>query len=404
MFELPPFRKCPKCKKESFGTLSVGSNNVTKRCKDCRCSHDEILPDVEKRVIYLDQFAVSELYKTKEGKRRVGAPSEKFWQDCYALADLAYKRQQVIFPASNLHSDETIVWHSPSELRLAHAMFSGETSFDRTDEIATNQEWKFAEAYIGGSGPPALTFNVDDVLSGGRNDWIPLYHIDVNSDYSIFAPGLRKHRLTAENSLKSLAEGWAKSRQTFDQILKHELSSYGSAMREALRDQVAKTQAALASNDPSSVLELRFGLMSRYRQLAAMFVDRGVSPQDAFNEVSKFLDWPENQEQPAHKIFAYLIAALGWRVSSGQSPNIGAGILNDFSAIATYAPYVDARFVDRQCASLLQQGRLRYELSYKARIFSMNNQQEFLDYLKELGDSATNEVRGFAHELYGAER
>jgi len=316
MFELPPFLKCPKCKKESFGTLSVGGNNVTKRCKDCSYSHDEILPDVDKRVIYLDQFAVSELYKTKEGKRRVGAPSEKFWQSCYALADLAYKRQQVIFPASNLHSDETIVWHSPNELRLAHEMFSGETSFDRTDEIATNQEWEFAEAYISASGPPALTFNVDDILSDERNDWLPVYHISVNSDYSVFAPGLRKDRSTAENSLKSLAEGWAKSRRTFDQILKHELSSYGSAMREALRDQVAKTQAAFALDDPSTVLELRFGLMNRYRQLATMFIDRGVPPQDAFNEVSKFLDWPGNQEQPAHKIFAYLIAALGWHKNS----------------------------------------------------------------------------------------
>ena len=247
--------------KEVIRNASVGGNNATKRCKDCRYSHDEILPDVDKRVIYLDQFAVSELYKTKEGKRRPGAPSEKFWQSCYALADLAYKRQQVIFPASNLHSDETIVWHSPSELRLAHEMFSGETSFNRTDDIATNQEWEFAEAYISGSGPPALTFNVDDVLSGERNDWLPVYHISVNSDYSIFAPGLRKDRSTAENSSRSLAEGWAKSqRRTFDQILKHELSSYGSAMREALRDQVAETQAALASDDPSSVLRVALRL------------------------------------------------------------------------------------------------------------------------------------------------
>jgi hypothetical protein len=282
-------------------------------------------------------------------------------------------------------------------------MFSGETAFDRTDEIAAIQEWEFAKAYIRGSEPPALTFNADDVLSGDRNDWLPVFHISVNSDYSIFAPGLRKDRSTAENSLKSLAEGWVKNRQTFDQILRHELSSYGSAMREALRDQVAKTQAALASNDPSSVLELRFGLMNRYRQLAAVFVDQGVPPQNAFKEVSKFLDWPGNQEQPAHKIFAYLIAALGWRVSSGQGLKMSASILNDFTAISTYAPYVDAMFVDRQCASLLQQGRLRSELSYKARIFSMSNQQEFLDYLKELGDSASKEVRVFAHELYGIE-
>ena len=376
---------------------------TTKRCKDCRYSHDEDLPEVNKRVVYLDQFAVSELYKTKTKTRRPGAPSEQFWQDCYALADLAYKRQQVVFPASNLHSGETIVFHSPAELRLAHEMFGGDTSFARTDEIATQQEWEFAKAYINGSGPPALTFDIDDVLSGHRNDWLPLYHIDVNADFSMFAPGLRRDKATAQESLKQLAEGWAKNRQTFDQILKHELSSYGSAMREALRDQIAKTQAAIASDDPSSVLELRFGLTNRYRHLAAMFVDHGVPPQDAFKEVSKFLDWPGNQEQPAHKIFAYLIAALAWSVSCGQSPNLDAGILNDFTAIATYAPFVDAMFLDRQCASLLQQGRLRSELNYKARIFSMSNRQEFLDYLKELGDSASREVRDFAHELYGVE-
>jgi hypothetical protein len=54
-----------------------------------------------------------------------------------------------------------------------------------------------------------------------------------------------------------MADGWAKGHPTFDQILKHELSSYGSAMRQALREQVAKTAAAFQSNDPSSILELR---------------------------------------------------------------------------------------------------------------------------------------------------
>ncbi|MEH2590278.1 hypothetical protein [Bradyrhizobium sp. AZCC 1721] len=185
--------------------------------------------------------------------------------------------------------------------------------------------------------------------------------------------------------------------------MKHELSSYGSAMRSALIDQVNKTNAAIASSDPSAVLEMRFGLINRYSQLAGMFERNGIPKHDAFKEVSKFLDWPENQHQPAHRIFAYLIAALGWRVSSGQSPKMSAGILNDFTAIATYAPYVDAMFVDRQCASLLKQGRLRSELSYRARIFSMSNKGEFLQYLEDLCDAAPNEVRALAHDLYGVE-
>lgn len=399
MFELPPFRRCPKCRKESFGKLSVGGTVATKRCKDCRYSHDEVLPDVDKRVVYLDQFAVSELYKIKTKRRRSGAPSERFWQEFYSLARCAYLRQQVIFPISNLHSDETIVFHSANELKSAHEMLSGETSFEDTTSIARHQEWEFAKAYLNGSGPPTFAFDVDGVLSGERNVWLPIFHIGVNANYSMFAPGLRKSKATAEDGLKQLADGWVKKRATFDQILRHELSSYGSAMRQALRHEVEQTMAAFASNDPASVLYMGFGLQNRYRELAVLFGRSAVPGKD----LPSFLDWKGNEEQPAHKIFAYLIAALGWRVSSGQSSKLEAGILNDFKAIATYAPYVDAMFVDRQCASLLQQGRVRSELTYKAKIFSMSNQQEFLDYLRALGDSASTEVRELAHELYGAE-
>jgi hypothetical protein len=91
------------------------------------------------------------------------------------------------------------------------------------------------------------------------------------------------------------------------------------------------------------------------------------------------------------------------RISSKQVSTLEASILNDFAAIAIYAPYVDAMFVDKQCAFLLRQGHLRSEISYKARIFSMSDQQELLDYLKELGDSAPMEVQELAQELYGAE-
>ena len=285
---------------------------------------------------------------------------------------------------------------------VAHEMFSGETSFLRTDEIAVSQEWKFAEAFIKSEGPPSLHFDVEQVLEGDRNVWLPVLHISAQSDYSMFAPGLRSDRSAAGISLKRLADGWARNHPTFDQILQHELSSYGSAMRTALAEQVRKTNEAFASNDPTAVLELRFSLMNRYSQLAAMFERHGVAREDSFKKVSTFLDWPENRHQPAHKIFAYLIAALGWRISSGQNPAISASVLNDFTAIATYAPYVDAMFVDRQCASLLQQGRLRSELTYKAKVFSMSNKQEFVRYLEGLCAAAPQEVQTLAHDLYGA--
>jgi hypothetical protein len=128
---------------------------------------------------------------------------------------------------------------------------------------------------------------VEDVLSGDRNVWLPVYHINVNSNLSMFAPGLRRDKAIAEDSLKRLANGWVKNHSTFDQILKHELSSYSSAMRYALQQELARTTAAFASNDPSSVLEMRFGLQNRYKELATLFAKCAVAGKDA----STFLDW-----------------------------------------------------------------------------------------------------------------
>jgi hypothetical protein len=95
------------------------------------------------------------------------------------------------------------------------------------------------------------------------------------------------------------------------------------------------------------------------------------------------------------------MAAFGWKISCGQRRPISAGILNDFTAIATYGPCVDAMFVDKECAELLTHGRLRADLKLKAKIFSLQTADDFLQYLTGITQSATKEACDFAKELYG---
>ena len=65
-WERPPFETCPKCRSpESFGVLSAGGNALRKRCTECRYSHGEMLPKLEKKVIYLDQFAFSDCTRSE---------------------------------------------------------------------------------------------------------------------------------------------------------------------------------------------------------------------------------------------------------------------------------------------------------------------------------------------------
>ena len=78
MFERGPFQTCPGCgAAETFGILRVGGETMQRRCKACQFSLDEMLPAIDKKVIYLDQFAISEFYKVKSKTRRQSARVEQ---------------------------------------------------------------------------------------------------------------------------------------------------------------------------------------------------------------------------------------------------------------------------------------------------------------------------------------
>ena len=44
---------------------------------------------------------------------------------------------------------------------------------------------------------------------------------------------------------------------------------------------------------------------------------------------------------------------------------------------------------------------MKTELNFKAKIFSLNSRDEFLQYLAGLDESAAVDVRAYADEIYG---
>ncbi|PWB89992.1 hypothetical protein C5688_13060 [Methylocystis sp. MitZ-2018] len=130
MFERPPFKNCLRCGcEQGCGILWVSSESYERRCKVCGAKATYILPAVDKKVLYLDQFAISEIFKVKNRKRRAGAPHAEFWAEANDRLDQAIMRQQIICPASNIHRDETMVYRDGNALSLAHEMMGGDTSF-----------------------------------------------------------------------------------------------------------------------------------------------------------------------------------------------------------------------------------------------------------------------------------
>jgi hypothetical protein len=403
MFERAPFRKCPACSSaDGLGVLSVGVASLTRRCRRCRHSVREALPPVEKAVVYLDQFAISNVYKVSTGTLRPTAPSRSFWIRLHEAVQRAYLLQQVVFPASNIHDDETLVATEMADgLSLAHDMLSGDTEFHRVEDIVMAQVWAFAEAYADGKPPPVLDFNVDDILNGDRNAWIPELHISANMSFRQFAPAIKAGRDSAAAEFEELAAHWAREKPSFATVLKRELNSMESANRRAVLASALRAQKAVENEDWLEMLEgADSAIMRQFQQLRAFFEKRGVAQEESTEEVLKFWRWPGNHHQPEHRISSYLFAGLARRIVNNQrAPD--RGILNDIRAIATYGPYVDAMFIDRMFDNLLREQPLARDLTMKAQFFSMRAGDAFITYLDDLAAQATDEVRRYAHEAYG---
>lgn len=402
MFERPPFINCPWCGERGLGILGVSDDAYTRRCKFCGAKARYYLPEVDKKVLYLDQFVISEIFKVKEGKRREGAPHAEFWSEANDLINKGLRYQRIVCPASDIHRDETIVYRDGQELGLAHEMLGGDTSFEDTITIEHKQIFRHLDAYLKDEEPPSFDGDVDEILHGHRNAWLPDLHITANMDWSRFVESTRLARERSAEAFAPLFDGWARDKPSFEEVLNNELGSLARSYADAYIHFIAMAAAGQASGDVEKFMNGALApAVTLINEIKRVFVKRGTSDELAFREAIKFLSWPKNLSLPYHWISAHLFAAIGDRLARGQKRRPSRGMMNDIRAISLYGPYVDAMFLDNECASLLDEKAVRNGVKLKARVFCLRRSADFIAYLQELVDSTPNEIVVAAQELYG---
>lgn len=383
----------------TMGLLSAGGQFLTKRCTHCRRTVQLALPELDKKAIYLDQFMFSMIYNVKnDGNLPKG--HQAFAREAYNLLRRCVLLQQVFLPHSDIHHDETTVFHSPIELRGLYEFFGGDVSLTDSRDVQLLQNFQFAKAFFDGK-EPEVSFGIDEISNSRRNDWLTDMHIDVRADYSQFADHIRIVRGEVHDAMKQLASTWLEKKAKFADVLESEFSSIGPTKKQAF----ARWFEEASNPDPNDPLAF-FENSSRpiyleYRELCRLLEDRGVDEDQQALKIMNFWHWERQREIPHQKLSSYLFAAVARRVAMGEKKIVDRGLVNDVRTISTYAPYVDALFIDKRCASLLNEEPLQAELKYKAKIFSLSNPDEFLEYLRKIEDQTPEDVREYAEIIYG---
>lgn len=396
-----PFRHCPECGgRNQFGVLSVHAHHYVRRCRECRHSASEALPRLDKKILYLDQFALSRFVRVAatESEPRAG---DEFWNELFATVTRLVRLQLLLCPESEFHQDESLVSPMYGPLRSMYVVLASGTHFRDHTTVWARQLAEDAKLWQAGrpSSPPV---NVRHALDGNLDGWSDRILVTARTDYSEERlDEMRRSRDETHAALASTFERWREGRRTFDEIVREEAMGWVSAVLDAYAGyygRVVAWQDGLETAPeelfpPSAVLIVK--------GLEGAMAEAGVRPEQVLGSTLDYLSSGRVYEVPFLKIMSMLFAAAARKAMAGQMRPPTRGFVTDVRVLSTVLPYCDAVLVDNECAAFLAERPLSSALAFGSKVFSLNQRDQLLEWLYDIELSASREHLALAAEVYG---
>ena len=406
-----PYVDCPDCKKTGvFGVLSIGGNRYTRRCKECWHTDSYSLPKLTKKIIYLDQFAISEMMKAINANLGKKDKVAQFWLTLFKRLDWLLSKQLIICPDSQFHERESLVSHYKALKRMYEHLSRGTTFYDP----ATIKRFQIATVFknvVGFNDPHAVELTASSVIHGRIDEWEEKFIISVNFAHSTEEiESLRASRASTHDAIAELSQRWrAEPTKKFDERYHEEAIGYGRAVFKRYIDGVVKCMQANMGQlqlPDDELVRLIMGEEAVLITSLQMYLPRLDDP-DQHNKntktIGEFLQSDAMLTVPFNHIAALLWAGVAHRIANDsmrKAPN--RGMVNDLEMLSVTLPYCDAMFIDNDARELLNYADVRRGLKgFPTRVFSLSNKEEFLEYLDQIETEANPAILAKAQEVYG---
>lgn len=367
-----------------------------------------VLPRLNKKVIYLDQFVISNMMKAlnPETKAYRKGTIDQFWLTLYERLDSLCKLQLIICPMSESHREESLFSPFFEALKRMYTLLSHGVGFYDPGTIQRFQVSKHAKNWIAGRDNQEIELNVYSVTHGSINAWQEKLIVSPNIQYSSdMMIDWRKSRERVYEGLNRVFERWRdENDRPFDEWFEEEAMGFGQGVIlnyfrylrrfEDVLD--GRTNLATADVFPSESIYL-------VHEIRDIFRKAGLDNVDIVPKIIEYLSSPSIKNVPCVKIGAMLWAALARKAAAGRTKPPTYGMKVDIEMLSVLLPYCDFMFIDKECHSYLNEMPLRQEIDYGTRMFSMNNKEEFLEHLNDIEASVSREHLSAVEEVYGEE-
>lgn len=386
-FVHPPFIKCPKCGAEAFGVLNILGDRYSRRCRLCLFpkppeTHPPTrLPKLDKKVIYLDQFVISNMMFSldRSSKSHGRSTHHDFYRDLFKKLDTLGKKQLIVCPESEFHRYESLPKEYYDSLRRMYKLLSYGVRSSAVNEICRSQILEAFGWWVDGKAVRASQYDKDCFLRGDRTAWTGHFSVTIKQRISSsFLEGLRKQREAVDTDIKEVFERWRTER--------------GKEFVEWVAEETLG-KARCCIHDVVLMEQLRDKLR-----------DRDSGEDEWFDKISEFFRSEHFQEVISSKLAAMMWATVAHRAANGgQKKPPTRGFSNDVGFISSFLPYCDAMFVDKECHGILDDKFMRdtVEQFCDTKVFSLRNKASFVEYLDRVETEASQQHMGLLDEVYG---
>jgi hypothetical protein len=404
-FIMTPYLRCPKCGAQEFGVLSVSDTQCVRRCRACLYLGTVRLPEIKKKIVYIDQFAFSNIMKTlcPDVQGHQTAASEPFWKELFQTLGVVCHIQLVICPDSREHQHESLPSPFYKLLKHTYEHFSGGVSFDDAETVRARQIGYIARCWLKKE-PVSFDFNAEGISTGRLHEWGGRMYVTVDGILDGMIQNLRSTRSIAHANIQEVFGYWQQQKKTFKEFYDFEKASYTRTLiseyvkacqkrermaGEIVRGHMPPLDDVLPSPVENQMVSLQYQFQAAVGNAAWAVALRDFFASGAVNEA------------PFVTISAAMYASLALKAVSGQKKMPNQGTVTDINIVSTLLPYCDAMFVDNKCRGLLHDIPTNHQLPYPCRVFSPNTGADFIHYLADIRDSAAPEHLKLVEEVYG---
>lgn len=405
-----PYIVCPKCGKDTFGVLMICSRHYCRRCASCfwprgaERGGSYPLPDLQKKVIYLDQCAISNMMKSINPKTKANQEGrvDPFWRQLFEKIDILCKLQLIICPDSDFHKHESLLSPFYKALHNMYEHLSHGVSFYDHETIHRFQTMRQLRVWL--KEEKKLELGIEDIVRGDLHSWQERYRLTMGeSTWPALINELRDNRDKVDEYLLPVFQRWQRETdKDFDYWFDQEREANARVLFELYHKQLAKFAAASFGLTPFSMdAFLPDMATTTFFDIKEVLKEKGI-PEDQLNaKLGDFLRSKEFEAAPYIQISSLLYAAMARKAASGRKKPPGKGFKNDVDIVSTILPYCEAMFIDNEIRGFLSERPLCDRIKHKTRIFSFSNKEEFLRYLDDIKSSASKGHVEKVKEVYG---